>query len=61
MDVTTSGLAERVSPAALLGYLNFSDGRPDLTTAYITASGKGTLYAHEWHCPGLALNFGGFT
>ncbi|MFN0025564.1 MAG: SMP-30/gluconolactonase/LRE family protein [Acidimicrobiales bacterium] len=40
---------------------NICFGGPDLTTAYITASGKGTLYAHEWHCPGLALNFGGFT
>lgn len=40
---------------------NICFGGPDLTTAYITASGKGTLYAHEWHCPGLPLNFGGFT
>lgn len=29
MDASLPGLAERVSPAALLGYLNFSDGRPD--------------------------------
>jgi hypothetical protein len=29
MDVTQPGLAERVPPAALLGYLNYSDGRPD--------------------------------
>lgn len=29
MDASLPGLAERVPPAALLGYLNFSDGRPD--------------------------------
>ncbi|MCC6436038.1 MAG: SMP-30/gluconolactonase/LRE family protein [Acidimicrobiales bacterium] len=40
---------------------NICFGGPDLTTAYITASGKGTLYAHEWHCPGLKLNFGGWS
>lgn len=29
MDATTAGLAEIAPPKALLGYLNFSDGRPD--------------------------------
>jgi hypothetical protein len=29
MDALFPDLAERVSPSALLGYLNFSDGRPD--------------------------------
>jgi hypothetical protein len=29
MDARFTGLADRASPAALLGYLNFSDGRPD--------------------------------
>jgi hypothetical protein len=29
MDEPLSGLADRVPPTALLGYLNFSDGRPD--------------------------------
>src|SRR5215210_4879529 len=29
MEASYPGLAERVLPAALLGYLNFSDGRPD--------------------------------
>ncbi len=29
MDAFFAGLADRVPPAALLGYLNFSDGRPD--------------------------------
>lgn len=29
MDASLPGLAERVPPPALLGYLNFSDGRPD--------------------------------
>src|SRR5262245_4725852 len=29
MDASFTGLVERVSPATLLGYLNFSDGRPD--------------------------------
>ncbi len=40
---------------------NVCFGGEGLTTAYITASGKGTLYAHEWHCPGHPLNFGGLT
>jgi gluconolactonase len=34
---------------------NVCFGGPDLTTAYITASGTGRLLAHEWHCPGLPL------
>ncbi|HVK12647.1 MAG TPA: hypothetical protein VM597_28110 [Gemmataceae bacterium] len=29
MDASLPGLAERVPPTAVLGYLNFSDGRPD--------------------------------
>lgn len=36
---------------------NVCFGGPDLTTAFITASGRGRLLAHEWHCPGLPLNF----
>ncbi|MDH4145061.1 MAG: SMP-30/gluconolactonase/LRE family protein [Acidimicrobiia bacterium] len=36
---------------------NICFGGPDLTTAYITVSGTGRLLAHEWHCPGLPLNF----
>jgi gluconolactonase len=36
---------------------NVCFGGPDLTTAYITCSGFGRLVAHEWHCPGLPLNF----
>ncbi len=35
---------------------NVCFGGPGLRTAYITASGFGTLVAHEWHCPGLPLN-----
>lgn len=38
---------------------NLCFGGEDLRTAYITASGFGTLVAHEWHCPGLKLNFSG--
>ncbi len=34
---------------------NICFGGPDLTTAYITASGHGRLLAHEWHCPGHPL------
>src|SRR5215212_9676484 len=33
MDVAASELAARVPPASLLGYLNFSDGRPDVKFA----------------------------
>ena len=36
---------------------NVCFGGPDRTTAFITASAFGTLRAHDWHCPGLELNF----
>lgn len=36
---------------------NVCFGGPELRTAYITASAFGTLVEHEWHCPGLPLNF----
>lgn len=36
---------------------NICFGGPELRTAFITASAFGTLVAHEWHCPGLPLNF----
>ena len=36
---------------------NVCFGGDDLRTAYITASGHGTLRTHEWHCPGLRLNY----
>ncbi|MEL0130754.1 MAG: SMP-30/gluconolactonase/LRE family protein [Betaproteobacteria bacterium] len=36
---------------------NVCFGGPDLRTAYVTASGLGRLYAIDWHCPGLPLNF----
>jgi gluconolactonase len=36
---------------------NICFGGPDLTTAYVTSSGRGLLYATDWHCPGLKLNF----
>lgn len=36
---------------------NVCFGGPDLRTAYITSSGLGRLYATQWHCPGLPLNF----
>ena len=36
---------------------NVAFGGPDLKTAYITASGYGDLYAVEWRCPGLKLNY----
>ncbi len=38
---------------------NICFGGDDLRTAFITASAFGTLIAHEWHCPGLELNFSG--
>ena len=37
---------------------NVCFGGPDRRTAFITASAFGTLQTHEWHCPGLPLNFG---
>ena len=36
---------------------NICFGGADLRTAYITSSGLGRLYAMQWHCPGLPLNF----
>ena len=36
---------------------NICFGGADLRTAFITSSGLGILYATEWHCPGLPLNF----
>jgi gluconolactonase len=36
---------------------NICFGGPDLRTAYVTSSGLGRLYAFEWHCPGLRLNY----
>jgi gluconolactonase len=36
---------------------NICFGGPDLRTAFITSSGLGRLYATEWFCPGLPLNF----
>ncbi|MEM9565468.1 MAG: SMP-30/gluconolactonase/LRE family protein [Actinomycetota bacterium] len=36
---------------------NVCFGGTELRTAFLTASAYGTLRAHEWHCPGLPLNF----
>jgi gluconolactonase len=36
---------------------NICFGGPGQQTAYITSSGRGRLYATDWPCPGLALNF----
>lgn len=36
---------------------NVCFGGPELRTAYITCSAFGRLVSHEWHCPGLPLNF----
>lgn len=53
MDVAASELAARVPPASLLGYLNFSDGRPDvkfaraLNDAYSFLATRGD--ATPWH------------
>ena len=36
---------------------NVCFGGKDLRTAYVTSSGLGRLYATDWHCPGLPLNY----
>jgi gluconolactonase len=36
---------------------NICFGGPDMTTAWITASGTGKLYKAKWPRPGLKLNF----
>lgn len=47
-----------VTPPELDHYVtNICFGGPGLRTAFITSSGRGKLYATQWNCPGLALNF----
>ncbi len=36
---------------------NVAFGGDDMRTAYVTSGGRGRVYAMEWHCPGLRLNF----
>ena len=36
---------------------NICFGGPDMTTAWVTASGTGKLYKAKWPRPGLKLNF----
>ena len=35
---------------------NIAFGGPDMTTAYITVSGRGQLYEADWSRPGLRLH-----
>ncbi|MEM7253171.1 MAG: SMP-30/gluconolactonase/LRE family protein [Pseudomonadota bacterium] len=37
---------------------NVCFGGDDVSTAFITSSGLGRLYAVDWHCPGHRLHFG---
>jgi gluconolactonase len=36
---------------------NVCFGGPELRTAFVTVSGTGKLFAHEWHCPGHPLKW----
>ena len=36
---------------------NICFGGPDMTTAWVTASGTGKLYKAKWPRPGLKLNY----
>ncbi len=36
---------------------NVCFGGPDMRTAFITSAGRGRLYATQWHCRGLRLNY----
>jgi gluconolactonase len=38
---------------------NICFGGPDMTDAWVTASGSGRLYKCRWPRPGLRLNFNG--
>lgn len=57
--VSPEGVVRAVVPVPEFDLMvtNVCFGGPDLRTAYITSSGLGRLYAVEWHCPGLPLNF----
>jgi gluconolactonase len=52
------GLKDVIKPPQHDPYItNICFGGADLRTAYVTSSGRGKLYATQWHCPGLPLNF----
>lgn len=55
MDGSLPGLAERVPPPALLGYLNFSDGRPDPKFQRALDDAFAFLRAHSVDRPWAAL------
>jgi hypothetical protein len=55
MDASLPGLAERVPPPALLGYLNFSDGRPDPKFQRAVDDAFGFLAAQQVERPREAL------
>jgi len=55
MDASLPGLAERVPPPALLGYLNFSDGRPDPKFQRAFDEAFGFLVARQVERPWEAL------
>jgi len=57
--VSPEGVVRAVVPVPEFDLMvtNVCFGGADLRTAYITSSGLGRLYAMQWHCPGLALNF----
>jgi gluconolactonase len=57
--ISPEGIVRAVVPVPEFDLMvtNVCFGGPDLKTAYITSSGLGRLYAMQWHCPGLPLNF----
>lgn len=57
--ITPEGELEAVLPVPERDVMvtNVAFGGDDLTTAYITSSGLGILYATDWHCSGHKLYF----
>ena len=57
--ISPEGVVRAVVPVPEFDLMvtNVCFGGEDLRTAYITSSGLGRLYATQWHCPGLPLNF----
>jgi gluconolactonase len=57
--ITPQGVVRAVLPVPEYDPMvtNVCFGGEELSTAFVTSSGLGKLYAAAWHCPGLRLPF----
>ena len=57
--ISPEGIVRAVLPVPEFDLMvtNVCFGGDNLSTAYITSSGLGRLYAARWHCPGAELSF----